>query len=97
MERGWEVELNDGTIYKEANCSWREIPKLQIKRLSLLFDGRRWDLTNKEAYFIRNSASVSPGGNDVRTEKRCIGYYEGKDKVHYIINEHTGEMKIKIE
>ena len=98
MTRGWEVELLDGTLMNENGYEWREIPKKKIKRLTLYFDGRRWDLTGKQAYFIRNSASCVPGIQEsFQVEKRCIGYYEGADKVCYIVDEWTGEFKMKVE
>lgn len=98
MRRGWEVVLIDGSIMNENNYAWREVPKRQIKQLSLLFDGRRWDLSGKEAYFIRNSASVVPGSQaSFRIEKRCVGYYEGATKVYYVVDEHTGEFKMFVE
>ena len=98
MKRGWEVVLFDGTIMNESNCEWRQVPKLKIKQLSLIFDSRRWDLTGKEAYFVRNTASVVPGSQtSFRIERRCIGYYEGANKVCYVVDEHTGEFKIFVE
>lgn len=98
MRRGWEVELDDGTIIVEDNASWKEVPKARIKRLSLLYDGRKWDLQNKQAYFVRNTASVVPGiQKSFQIEKRCIGFYEGKNKVFYIIDELTGNFKINVE
>lgn len=98
MRRGWQVELKDGTIIKETQKSWKEIPKQQIKKLSLIFDGRRWDLEGKEAYFIRNTASMVPGINEsFRIEKRAIGYYEGATKVFYTVDEFTGVFKMFLE
>ena len=98
MQRGWQVELKDGTIINETQKSWKEIPKQKIKKLSLLFDGRRWDLEDKEAYFIRNSASMVPGINEsFRIEKRAVGYYEGATKVLYIVDEYTGVFNMKLE
>jgi hypothetical protein len=98
MTRGWLVTLNDGTVMKESDYDWREIPKNQIKELSLLFDGRRWDLSGKEAYFVRNTASVVPGApQSFRVEKRSIGYYEGREKISYMLNELTGECKIVVD
>lgn len=95
LRRGWIVELLDGTIMSEDKYSWKEIPKIKIKKLSLLFDGRRWDLEDKQAYFIKNSASVVPGIQEsFQIEKRTIGYYEGAEKVYYTVNEITGEFKI---
>lgn len=98
MARGWEVELQDGTIMSEDSSEWREVPKIKIKRLTLIFDARRWDLTDKQAYFVRNTASVVPGSNEsFRVERRGIGYYEGSAKVLYTVNEYTGEFKMLVE
>lgn len=98
MQRGWIVELDDGTVLMECTCEWKDVPKIRIKKLSLIYDGKRWDLTDRQAYFIRNSASMVPGVREsFRIEKRCIGYYEGKDKVCYIVDEYTGSMVIKVE
>lgn len=97
MARGWEVELHDGTTLYENSTDWKDVPKVQIKRLSLIFDARRWDLVNKQAYFIRNTASVVPGSQEsFRIEKRGIGYYEGSTKVLYTVNESTGEFKMTV-
>ena len=98
MTRGWLVTLEDGTIMREAEYEWREVPKNKIKELSLLFDGRRWDLSNKAAYFVRTTASVVPGAQQsFRVERRSIGYYEGKEKISYVLNEFTGECKIVVD
>ncbi len=98
MQRGWEVLLYDGSRMTEDTHEWREVPKIQIKQLSLLFDTRRWDLTGKAAYFIRNTASVVPGSQEsFRIERRCIGYYEGATKVFYAVDENTGEFKMFVE
>jgi hypothetical protein len=98
MRRGWEVELFNGTIMREDKYEWREIPKKDIQRLSLLFDGRRWDLVGKQAYFVRTSASMVPGVQESFTvEKRCIGFYEGAKKVIYVVDEFTGRFEMKFE
>ena len=98
MTRGWVVELDDGQILSEENTEWKKVPKIKIKKLSLLFDGRRWDLSDKQAYFIRNSASMVPGIQEsFQIEKRTIGYYEGAEKVSYTVNELTGEFKMSID
>lgn len=96
---GWEVELNNGDVLKEGKVEWRNVPKKDIIRLSLFhFSGRRWDLFDKEAYFVRNTASMVPGIQEsTRIEKRCIGYYEGNKKVHYMVDEPTGVLEILIE
>lgn len=97
MVRGWQVELEDGTVLYENNTNWKDVPKIKIKKLSLLFDGRRWDLSDRQAYFIRNSASMVPGvAQSFRIERRCIGYYEGAKKVHYIIEESTGKFTMTV-
>lgn len=98
MRRGWEVELNNGTIMDEDNYAWKDVPNKDIKCLSLLFDGRRWDISGKEAYFIKNSASMAPGIQEsFRIERRCIGYYEGATKINYLVDEYTGKFTIKID
>lgn len=98
MQRGWEVLLKDGRVFTEEHYEWREVPKSNIRQVSLIFDTRRWDLTGKEAYFVRNTASVVPGSAEsFRIEKRCIGYYEGATKVFYVVDERTGEFKMYVE
>jgi len=97
MVRGWQVELEDGTVLNENNTSWKDVPKIRIKKLSLLFDGRKWELTGRQAYFIKNRASMVPGvKSSFRIEQRCIGYYEGATKVHYIVDELTGSFSMKV-
>jgi hypothetical protein len=97
MQRGWQVELNDGTILNEDNTEWRNVPKIKIKILSLLYDGRRWDLSDKQAYFIRNKASMVPGVSEsFRVERRCIGYYDGAKKIHYVVDEATGKFEMEV-
>lgn len=98
MRRGWQVELYNGEILTESNCTWKDVPKVKIKRLSLLYDGRRWDLSGKQAYFIKNKASMVPGVSEsFRVERRCIGYYEGAKKIHYIVDEYTGKFTMEVE
>ncbi len=97
MRRGWEVELKDGSIMTEERYSWREVPNKDIKRLTLHYEGRRWDLEGKEAYFVKNRASVVPGiSSSFRIERRGIGYYEGATKVLYSVDEATGKFSIKV-
>lgn len=97
MIRGWQVELDDGTVLEENDTSWKDVPKIKIKRLSLLFDGRKWDLTGRQAYFVKNRASMVPGvPSSFRIERRCIGYYEGARKVYYIVEESTGKFSMKV-
>jgi len=95
--RGWEVQLKDGTIIREGQMRWLEVPKRAIIRLSLFFDQRRWDLANKEAYFVKNRASVVPGvPESFRVESRTIGFYEGAKKVCYTVDENTGQFKLEV-
>ena len=98
MRRGWEVEYVDGTIKREDKFDWKKIPKINIARLTLHYDGRRWDVHNKEAYLQKKKASVIPGIQESFTvESRSIGYYEGNKKVWYTVNENTGMMMLEVE
>lgn len=36
MQRGWEVLLKDGRVFTEENYEWREVPKNNIRQLSLI-------------------------------------------------------------
>lgn len=97
IRRGWEVELKDGTIITEHQSEWKDIPKIQIKRLTLHYEGRCWHLEDKQAYFISTRASVVPGvAESFQVEQRTVGFYEGADKVHYTIDEHSGKFTIKV-
>ena len=98
MRRGWEVLLNNGEVMNEEFYTWRDVPNNDIKCLSLLFDGRRWDISGKQAYFIKNRASMVPGIKEsFQVERRCVGYYEGATKVYYIVDEFTGKFVIKVD
>jgi hypothetical protein len=97
MRRYWEVELNDGTIIQEGQMEWKEVPKRAIQRLTLFYDGRRWDLTEKEAYFIKYRASMVPGVKEsFRLERRTIGFYEGANKICYHVEEATGKFNLEV-
>lgn len=96
--RGWEAVYGDGTKINEDQAEWTDIPKDGIKRLTLHYDGRRWDLNDKAVYFQKKQASVVPGIQDsFRIESRSIGYYEATSKVMYTVNEHTGNMKMEVK
>ena len=98
MRRGWEVELADGTVLQETKVDWSKVPKNNIVRLTLRYDGREWNILGKEAYIQKKRGSMAPGDmSSFRVESRSIGYYEGGSKVWYTLNEHTGEMKVKVE
>lgn len=95
--RYWEVELKDGTIIREGQMEWREVPKKAIISLSLFFDGRSWHLTDKDSYFIKNRVSMVPGIQEsLRLERRTIGFYEGATKVCYHVYEDTGRFELEV-
>jgi hypothetical protein len=97
MRRYWEVELKDGTILREGQIEWKEVPKRAIIRLSLFYDGRRWDLIDKEAYFVKYRASMVPGIKEsFRIERRTIGFYEGANKICYHVDENTGKFSMEV-
>ena len=97
MKKGWEVELSNGVILRESDLEWRKVPKNQIVRLSLFYGDRHWDLTDKEAYFVKYRASVVPGIQDsFRIERRVIGYYEGSNKICYCVDEQTGKFTLEV-
>ena len=95
--RGWEVEYSDGTTIREGQQDWKKIPKVEMVRLTLHYDGRRWDLRNKVAYVQKKKGSVTPNiPGSFQIESRSIGYYEGNKKVWYTVNEHTGQMRMEV-
>lgn len=96
MRRGWIVELIDGTTLLECDTDWCDVPKIKIKSLSLIFEGRKWKLENKEAYIQKKRASIAPGETKPVVEQRIIGYYDGPNKVEYVVNENTGNMTMRV-
>lgn len=102
MRRGFEVEYSNGTIIKENQMDWKKIPKADIIRLTLRYDGREWNIHDKNAYAQKKRASCVPGVPDsFRVEARSIGYYDIIDdkncKVWYTVNEFTGKMTMEVE
>ena len=96
--RGWHVKYYDGTELHEGNREWKDIPKVGIKRLTLHFDGRQWEIVGKQVYFQKKYASVIPGiPESFRVESRSIGYYEDNNKVFYTVDEYTGVMKMEVK
>lgn len=76
---------------------WREVPKNAIIRLSFFYDGRRWDLTGKEAYFVQYRASMVPGIQEsFRVERYSIGFYEGASKIYYHVDSYTGNFSMEV-
>jgi len=96
MRRGWIVDLYDGTQLWECDTDWHDVPKGQIKALTLLFEGRKWTLENKQAYIQRKRASIAPGEKNASIEQRIIGYYEANLKVEYVVDERTGNMIMRV-
>ena len=102
MRRGWEVEYEDGTVIKEVQMAWRKIPKINIVRVTLHYEGRRWDLTDKEAYDQKKRGSMVPGMPETfQIESRSIGYYDIVNdepvKIWYTVNEFTGKMTMEVK
>lgn len=98
MRRGWEVEYSDGTTVNESQKNWKDIPKIGIVRLTLHYDGRRWDIHNKGAYLQKKRGSMIPARPETfRIDSRSIGYYEGNSKIWFTVNEHTGTMHLEAE
>jgi len=97
MRRGWEVEYVDGTTIREDQEEWKNIPKIGMIRLTLHYDGRRWDIHNKIAYVQKKRGSAIPGVPDsFRIESRSIGYYEDNKKIWYTVDEFTGRMRMEV-
>lgn len=81
---------------------WKKVPKTNIVRVTLHFDGRQWDLEKKLAYDQKKCGSVVPGVLDsFQIESRSIGYYDTIDekpiKVWYTVNEFTGKMTMEVK
>lgn len=95
--RYWELEYSNGKIINENQMDWGDVPKVNIIRLTLHYDGRRWDISDKPAYVQKKRASMAPGGGGFAIESRSIGWYEDNKKVFYTVNETTGQMKMEIK
>jgi len=96
MRRGWIAELKDGTLLWECDTAWQDVPKKEIKSLTLIFEGRKWTVSNKDAYIQKKRASISPGEKEAIIEQRMIGYYEGSNKIEYVVDEFTGNMFMRV-
>lgn len=101
LSRGWFVVYKDGTLVTEDDTAWETVDRSNIKVLGLKWLDRFWTIRDKSAYiqFKRGSAPWAPLGGivPIRCEERCIGYYEGKDKVVFRVNEYTGKMTMVVE
>jgi hypothetical protein len=98
MGRGWEAEYENGNTINESQMDWKKIPKKDMIRLTLHYDGRRWDIHNKDAYLQKKRGSMVPFQPDsFVVESRSIGYYEGNQKIWFTVNESTGQMRMEVE
>lgn len=98
MFRGWEVVYDDDSIVREGQLEWKEVKKNKIKILKLIFDNRVWAVSEKQGYLQKKKGSMVPGfPESFQVESRSIGFYEGKDKVWYTVDESTGIMKMYVE
>lgn len=81
---------------------WKLLPKIDIIRITLRYDGREWNIHDKVAYVQKKRASMAPGVQEsFQIESRSIGYYDiidGKNcKVWYTVDEFTGKMTMEVE
>lgn len=101
LSRGWFVIYKDKTMVTENECEWSEVNKSNILILGLKWFDRFWTLTGKTSYlqFKRGSAPWAPGISGkvpITCEERCIGYYEGANKVIFRVDERTGRMTTEV-
>ncbi len=101
MRRGWSAEYNNGQIINEDQMEWKKLPKINMIRLALHYDGREWVIHDKVAYLQKKRASMVPGVNEsFQVESRSIGYYDTIDgkscKVWYTVDESTGQMTMEV-
>jgi len=96
LQAGWFVVYKDGSLVTEDEVHWNKVRKGNIKILGLKWRDRIWSIRDKSAWvqFKRGSVSFSTTGvsHNVDCEERCIGYYEGKSKIIYRVNNRTGKM-----
>jgi hypothetical protein len=96
LQAGWFVVYKDGTLVTEDELHWNEVRKGEIKVLGIKWHDKIWTIRDKTAWvqFKRGSVAFSSTGvsYNVDCEERCIGYYEGKNKMVYRVNNRTGKM-----
>jgi hypothetical protein len=97
---GWFVINKDNTFITEDDISWDKLKKSEIKILGLKWHDKVWTIRDKTAWvqFKRGSVAFSTSGvsDDIDCVERCIGYYEGPNKVIYRVNNRTGQMKPEV-
>lgn len=103
LSKGWVVCYNDGKIIteydqNEVETSWRSVPKNNIKSLSIKWMDRHWTIPGPGPFIPPfKRAWISPGMSQSIIEYRCIGYWDGNNKVIYRVDEQTGKMSILVE
>ena len=102
MDKGWAVLYEDGRIITEIDPDgtphdWNTVPKRSIKELTLKWYDRTWSIAGKSIYLQFKRAWITPGMAESILEERCIGYWEGDNKVVYRIEESTGKMRMTVE
>ena len=76
---------------------WNKVPRNRIIRLTLRYDGREWNILNKDNYIQKKRGSMEPfDTHTFRVESRSIGYYDDNAKVWYTVNENTGKMHMEL-
>lgn len=97
MDKGFIVEYKDGRVITEDELEWQKVPKCDIAWLKLKWYNKMWKVPGPNCFqFKRGSIPLYGAGSDVRVDYRVIGYFEGKDKILYLIDENTGQMTIKV-
>jgi hypothetical protein len=105
MPKGWIVAYNDGTLITEydrngASREWKSVPKTNIKYVALKWNNKHWTIAGKDFYLQKKRGWVNPaipGEQEANIQYRYIGYWEGKNKVFYRVDEVTGEMKMLVD
>lgn len=102
MPKGWVVKYEDGTVITEYDrngkeTNWKKVPKKNIQSLSLKWYNKHWTITGKKVYIQFKRGSIAPGEAEHMVEERCIGYWDGPNKVVYRVDERTGQMTPTVE
>lgn len=102
MPKGWVVCYEDGRIITEYDQNgeevrWASIPKTGIKSLTLKWNDRHWTIPGPGPFIQFKRAWIIPGMTEGVIQYRCIGYWEGNDKVIYRVDENTGKMTPIVE
>ncbi len=105
MPKGWIIFYSDGSSLTEYDNNgysrdWNRANKRDIKYVALKWYNKHWTISGKKIYLQKKRAWITPvAGVEIEPniQYRYIGYWEGKDKVFYRVDEATGEMKIVVE